>query len=140
MIGGGDDVAFFVVGENTIIGQESLSLIYARSIVTMAFGGVHTIAWSFSFPSHAEQILWRISSIAITGIPLAFASIRYMVVIRKLKLHYSIEFILGSTAMLLVYLYAITRLILLVLSLTTLRSLPPSAFETVRWTTFFPHI
>ena len=37
-------------------------------------------------------------------------------------------------------LYVVSRVFLLVLSLTTLRSLSPSALQTVEWTTFLPHI
>ncbi len=29
------------------------------------FGALHCVAWSFSFPSHAEKVLWRASSLAI---------------------------------------------------------------------------
>ncbi len=29
------------------------------------FGAIHCAAWSFSFPSHAEKVLWRTSSVAI---------------------------------------------------------------------------
>jgi hypothetical protein len=43
----------------------------ACSIIGTAFGGIHCIAWSFQFPSHQEQMLWRISSTIITcGPPL----------------------------------------------------------------------
>ena len=42
-----------------------------------SFGGIHCIAWSFAFPSSTEQLLWRISSIAITGIPLPVAGILF---------------------------------------------------------------
>jgi hypothetical protein len=34
------------------------------------FGAIHCIAWSFKFQSHAEQLIWRISSAVVTGVPL----------------------------------------------------------------------
>ena len=37
-------------------------------------------------------------------------------------------------------LYIIARAVTLVLALTSLRDLPPGAFDTVHWTTFIPHI
>jgi len=37
--------------------------------VAVVFGAIHYIAWSFQFPSHMEQILWRISSIVLTCTP-----------------------------------------------------------------------
>ncbi|KAI9452255.1 hypothetical protein F5148DRAFT_1003373, partial [Russula earlei] len=40
--------------------------------VTLAFGGIHCIGWSFNFPSSAEQTLWRVSSVTITALPIMF--------------------------------------------------------------------
>lgn len=37
-------------------------------------------------------------------------------------------------------LYAIARIVLVVLDFTTLRRLPPDVFRNVAWTTFLPHI
>ena len=104
----------------------------------MVFGGIHCIAWSFAFPSPTEQLLWRISSIAITGIPLAVAGIVF--IRNQLDYDNPVSLILGITLILLIFLYPVSRILLLVLSLTTLRSLPPSAYQTVQWTTFIPHV
>ena len=37
-------------------------------------------------------------------------------------------------------LYILARVFTLVLAFTSLRELPPGAFDTVHWTTFIPHI
>ena len=37
-------------------------------------------------------------------------------------------------------LYIIARAVTLVLAFTSLRDLLPGAYETVRWTTFIPHV
>ena len=130
-----DDETFFVVGRRS---DWDISAGSRMILVTMVFGGIHCIAWSFAFPSSTEQLLWRISSIAITGIPLAFVGIAV------LHDHFSsnnpFQALLFITISLLAFLYPISRIVLLVLSLTTLRSLPPSAYQTVQWTTFLPHI
>ncbi|KAG6814672.1 hypothetical protein H0H87_008071, partial [Tephrocybe sp. NHM501043] len=34
-----------------------------------SFGAIHSIAWSFEFPSKVEQILWRSGTICVTGPP-----------------------------------------------------------------------
>ena len=39
-----------------------------------------------------------------------------------------------------VLLYILARAITLVLAFTSLRGLPPGAYETVHWTTFIPHV
>ena len=127
----GDDDTFFVIGETDKRISNSSRL--AGTFVTMIFGGVHCIAWSFHFTSHIEQLLWRISSVVITGIPLAVSCL--LIIFDKLDADY-----LTIIVFLLSTFYPVSRLVLLVLSLTTLRSLPPSAFRTVQWTTFFPHV
>jgi len=38
--------------------------------IGMAFGAIHFIAWNSEFPLNIEHLLWRISSIAITAVPL----------------------------------------------------------------------
>ena len=37
--------------------------------VGVCFGAIHCIAWHFSFPTHAELLIWRISCVAITVVP-----------------------------------------------------------------------
>ena len=127
----GDDDTFFVIGETDKRISNSSRL--AGTFVTMIFGGVHCIAWSFHFTSHIEQLLWRISAVVITGIPLAVSCL--LIIFDKLDADF-----LTIIVFLLSTFYPVSRLVLLVLSLTTLRSLPPSAFRTVQWTTFFPHV
>ena len=134
MIGGDDDEeTFFVVGRR---GRWDISSVSGMTIVTMVFGGIHCVAWSFHFPSQTEQLLWRISSTAITGIPLALIGIGLI----QLDDDNPVEVILAFTFILLVFLYPVSRILLLVLCLTTLRSLPLSAYQTVQWTIFFPHV
>ena len=136
MMGGGDrDETFFVVGRRDDIDASSGS---GMTLVTMVFGGIHCVAWSFAFPSQTEQLLWRISSTAITGIPLALIGISFIGI--QLDRGNPVLTILFITFFLLLLLYPVSRIVLLVLSLTTLRSLPPSTYQTVQWTTFLPHV
>ena len=50
---------------------EGMLFFIALPIVATAFGALHLLAWNFQFPSHIEQLLWRIASLTITGIPAA---------------------------------------------------------------------
>jgi hypothetical protein len=118
---------------NDILQQRVLSfgcIVLAATV----FGGIHCIGWSFDFPSHTEQLLWRISSISITGIPLGFVII--VTILGRFK-HLS-----GILVFLLTLLYILSRLLLLAVALTALRSgsIPSSAFQTVEWTTFLAYI
>ena len=136
MMGGDDeDETFFVVGN---VDDWDVSSGSGAILVTKVFGGIHCVAWSFDFPSPIEQLLWRISSIAITGIPLAAVGIVFMY--KQFHSNNPVKVILKTTFYLLVLLYPISRIVLLVLSLTTLRSLPPSTYRMVQWTAFLPHV
>jgi hypothetical protein len=137
-----EDDTFSVVGESEFDEKTQLSVWVRTILVTMVFGGIHCIGWSFDFPSHTEQLLWRISSIAITGIPLGIVVIAFIGVILDLARFGDLFRILFVLLCLLYIppLYILCRVLLLVMSLTTLRSLPSTAFQTVRWTTFLPHV
>ncbi|KAF7984863.1 hypothetical protein HWV62_10833 [Athelia sp. TMB] len=109
-------------------------------VVAMVFGAVHCIAWSYTFQSHLEQQLWRASAIAIIAIPAALA-VGAMVAL-VLDNQTSIEFESSLTACYvpLTLIYITARIILILISFTSLRMLPTAAYQTVEWTTFVPHI
>ena len=99
------------------------------------FGAIHCIAWLFEFPSKAELILWRISSLAVAGLLVllfVFYCIRSALGLEPKRI---IDIMLPWTA-----LYAAARMAQLVLAFTTLRSLPLEAYSDVPWLTFIPHI
>jgi hypothetical protein len=131
-------VPTFYVGKIELESKSFWTLEFVGMIITVVFGGIHCIAWSFAFPTHVEQILWRASSIAIISIPIYFFLAAVLALLaRGLRL----PFIFG---LLLVFLptliYVFSRLTLLILSFISLRSLPPSAFYAIPWTTFIPHV
>jgi hypothetical protein len=111
------------------------------SIIGMAFGAVHFIAWGYGFPSHAEFILWRISCVALVAVPF-FSTItcsRALVPLDSTLLDG-----IGLTSLLFLilsaWLYLVARVATIVIAFTALRSLPSDALITVDWTTFIPHI
>ena len=109
--------------------------------VGVCFGAIHCIAWFFSFPTRAELLIWRILSVAITAVPIHI--ILMSVLANRL---FTIDFDkFAITAVFFgpisgVILYIIARAVTLVLAFTSLRQLPPGAYETVHWTTFIPHV
>lgn len=111
--------------------------------VAMVFGAVHCAAWSYAFPSLAEKQMWRACAIAIAAIPLPMAGMFAIFNPFRALAHGTgrIEKYLQVALMALCgLLYIIARIFLLVLSFTTLRHLPLSAYQTVQWTTWIPHI
>jgi hypothetical protein len=56
----------------TLTDFQGLCTAVATTLVASVFGCVLCIAWSFSFPTHIERILWRTSSVVITGVPVFY--------------------------------------------------------------------
>ncbi|KZP03664.1 hypothetical protein FIBSPDRAFT_844731 [Athelia psychrophila] len=150
------DVSDYVIGEQDynfrLSGEEQVPIfwssccslysghlpLYADIIalsIAMVFGAVHCAAWSYSFPSLAERRMWRVCAIAIAAIPLPMAAaFAVSDPFNGTSLYGMLSMALGAL------LYICARIILLVLSFTTLRHLPLSAFETIQWTTWIPHV
>jgi hypothetical protein len=94
-------------------------------LMATIFGGIHCIAWYFTFPGLLDQFLWRVGAAAVTGLPIAGTLIRFM-------MSPFAVFVGGS--------YVVGRLILLMLMFATVRNLPPGAYLTVSWTSIVPHL
>jgi len=110
--------------------------------ITVAFGVIHCTGWSFDFPSSIERDFWRVASVCITAVPILVLPLTLLgekvdKVLLKERYGNSCRII---AMVLLLSLYALSRLALLVLPLLSLRSLPPAAFHVVYWTSFIPHV
>jgi hypothetical protein len=113
------------------------------SILGMAFGAIHCIAWPYVFPSHAELNLWRTSSIVMMAVPLICATFCSITTPNDLNTHVLLILIGLLWVPLLAlssWLYIAARIATIVMAFTTLRALPSEAFAVVDWTTFIPHI
>jgi hypothetical protein len=108
------------------------------SILGMAFGAIHFIAWWHGFPSRAESILWRVSCVALVVVPLFSAIICGTLEVDG-KLVDVITVIAIMLLMLSSWLYIVARVATIVIAFTALRSLPSEALLVVDWTTFIPH-
>ena len=110
--------------------------------VCVCFGAIHCIAWFFSFPTHTELLMWRISSITLTAVPVYISLMFFLAGLLGglLELEKFASIVFYSAPIIGGILYILARAITLVLAFTSLRDLLPEAYETVRWTTFIPHV
>jgi hypothetical protein len=144
MSGGGDieprskRVPTFYSGE--LSGDDDPRTHAVTGLVAVIFGAIHCIAWSFQFPSHMEQMLWRVSAIAIICVPVLFPLVGLFGFIHLPWLSNKREVLTIVMVVILAFLYMLARVMLFILALMSLRTLPPEAYYTVIWTTYLPHI
>ena len=106
--------------------------------VGVCFGAIHCISWGFSFPTHTELLMWRVLCVAITAVPI-YITLGMLLTGLLEDTHFGdsvLYFFPISGGILYILAWAVT----LVLAFTSLRGLPPGAYETVHWTTFIPHV
>lgn len=123
-------------------------LLSTSAIAGAVFGAIHCLAWHFSFPSHAEQVIWRSASLGVvTSCFVTFQTAFFWDAANSGGIGGFWEFVQLTLVLLGVPLcflasiaYPVARIALLILSVTSLRSLPPSAFATIDWVEFVPHI
>ena len=109
--------------------------------VGVCFGAIHCIAWGFSFPTHMELLIWRVSCVATTAVP--FYILLVFGLVSWLDSGVAADIISGIAGIPLFpafILYILARVFILALAFTSLRELPHGAFDTVHWTTFIPHV
>lgn len=118
--------------------ERAQNIVYvASAIIASIFGAIHCLAWHFVFPRTHEQTIWRVASLGIVLVPL------FMLPLLVSSVSEDRQFVINMTVFgitILPAFYFLCRLALLVLPLILLKSLPPSAYETLEWTRLIPHI
>lgn len=125
-------------------------LFSTASVAGALFGGVHCLVWHFSSPSHVEQIMWRAASLGIVGACavslMGTWTVNFFVNFDQdstliSQLFHELTFPLSGFIMVRACaVYPVSRLMLLALAISSLRSLPSSALDAVNWVELVPHI
>lgn len=101
------------------------------------YGGLHCLGWNCFLQWHAAQMLWRAASITIASASIPFLLVFGGVILLDVA-HDSwvVKFTVLTTSLI----YTIARIAIIVLILLSFQSsLSPGIYDTVAWTTFFPH-
>jgi hypothetical protein len=111
-------------------------------LVGTVFGAIHCAAWNAHFPSADEMLIWRSCSLVTVATPLGVA---LLFILAALGHAYSFNAkVLGWLGDFVFYIIVVAyigaRLLLILLSLTTLRALPPDAFVDVNWSIYILHL
>ncbi|KAK0471324.1 hypothetical protein IW261DRAFT_1572193 [Armillaria novae-zelandiae] len=125
-------------------------LFWTMGSVGCFFGAFHCLAWSFSFPSHTEMVLWRVSSL---GVLVAIFGMSCVALMQRLKISKIISSLIPEKVLRFIekliddwivrfstFIYIVARIMLIALAFLQLRHLSPLSFYTVQWTTYIPHI
>jgi hypothetical protein len=109
--------------------------VIAYTAIGVLFGLVHLVpSWFLEFPSRPEMWLWRAAAIIITTGPIFSSVTLYFA--RKVR----DPRIFFHPLWIGVPLYVVSRITLLILPLISLHSLHSDALQTIKWTTFIPHL
>lgn len=102
-------------------------------VISSMFGTMHCLGWNSYFPSHVEQIFWRVAALTMTAIPVVLLTLAG-------PLKFSVRKHAGFVVYVLPSLYICARISLITLAFLALRDLPPPAYQTPSWINFIPHL
>jgi hypothetical protein len=123
-------------------GRDRSLALFVATVMALAFGGIHCVGSSFTFPSSTEQTVWRLTSASIAGIPIIlflWLHALFWVTVEYPE-HRAVRSFLRYTLRVQVFAYLLCRLALLALPFLCLRSVPHTAYYIVHWALFIPHI
>lgn len=110
----------------------------------LVFGGIHILAWNFTFPTPMERLLWRIGSCITAGLPsVAYLILLFLSSLVGMKGTQRRFSLLGGMIVLAMVssaiIYGLARLFIMVEAFRSLCFLPVQAFVST-WATNVPHI
>lgn len=107
------------------------------------FGAIHVASWNIKLLTNVEQWLWRASALYCCTAGLIFNALIMFNVVCEDYFHFSeatLDTMYALTVVAFVTVYVIARLYMIVEVFLSLRALPASAYESVQWSSFVPHI
>jgi len=113
--------------------------------LSIIYGGLHLLAWTYHFPSEVESIMWLSSCmLAIAYIPKIMGFVvltaRISANMPKTKRAKPLRWLLSFLGMLFTIIYFASRIFIVAESFISLRSVPIGAYLMPRWLNMIPHL
>lgn len=102
------------------------------------FGAIHVASWHITLPSDVELWMWRASSIYCVVAGVVITVIVFLFSDQDGETSFDTFFVWAVYFIFTIY--VIIRVYMIVEIFLSLRALPRSAFESVQWSSFVPHI
>jgi len=125
-------------------------------LIELTYFGIHLAAWNFTFPTRTERLLWRVASLQLLGVLLFYLAVitigtYFYKDIARILFGKESNSMLGVASLapqwlLLVAYYPViiaygsARTYILLEAFVNLRALPLSAYTSVNWADFIPHV
>lgn len=119
---------------------------YGESLVlaifwSTLFGAIHVASWNITLPSNVEQWLWRASALCCCTVGMVSSRVFLNIITCLPWIGPGTAEASFFTMWLVIALFYVTaRLFMIVEVFLSLRALPRSAYESVQWSSFIPHI
>jgi hypothetical protein len=112
-------------------------------VVGAAIVAIQLAAWNWDYPNTPTRYLWRAFALGCLGSLLApIGGLLLLILVERITENAFVnditELFFGLLFILVMVIYAVSRVGLFVLSFYCLSSLPPSAYESVDWTDYIP--
>ena len=114
-----------------------IALGFLSTMLPAAYGLPHLLGWNATFPTHVEQLLWRVAALTVTASGLVVLSFTVLLfIIGNVAAKPIIHNLLIPVAL---TIYVSASGYLLVESFRQLFALPPEAFQLPSWANSMPH-
>ena len=116
-------------------------------VFNLLYGAGHLAAWnSATFPSKIEAVIWKVSGMVVASLFIygslwiffwkaARSRSRWLIPVRRGDLNIIVAPFFSTV----ILMYFFARCFFLIESIISLRSLPASAYQTIRWSNWLPH-